>query len=156
MTSSPKSYFDCVTTDYLRVQPGDRATLVVKGIDLLISKAGLGFTHSNWFTDQNFGIGAVTIAVAWQMSGYFLALDLAALRGIPGDSREAVKIDGTGFFGIYRYIMFPIAMPAFAVVLLWQFTSIWNDDLLGVVLSNSSLSPVTVAVTNLADSYFVE
>ncbi|HLZ09443.1 MAG TPA: carbohydrate ABC transporter permease [Chloroflexota bacterium] len=77
--------------------------------------------------------------------------------GIPSELLDAAKIDGTGFFGIYRFIMFPIAMPAFAVALLWQFTSIWNDYLLGVVvLSNPSLSPVTVAVTNLAGSYFVQ
>lgn len=77
--------------------------------------------------------------------------------GVPNEILDASKIDGAGFFGIYRWIMFPIAMPAFAVALLWQFTSIWNDYLLGVVvLSNPSLSPVTVAVTNLAGSYFVE
>jgi glucose/mannose transport system permease protein len=77
--------------------------------------------------------------------------------GIPTELLDASKIDGAGFFGIYRWIMFPIAMPAFAVALLWQFTSIWNDFLLGVVvLSNPNLSPVTVAVNNLAGSYFVE
>ena len=77
--------------------------------------------------------------------------------GIPNELLDAAKIDGAGFFGIYRSIMFPIAMPAFAVALLWQFTSIWNDFLLGVVvLSNPNLSPVTVAVTNLAGSYFVQ
>ena len=77
--------------------------------------------------------------------------------GIPTELLDAAKIDGAGFFGIYRWIMLPIAMPAFAVALLWQFTSIWNDFLLGVVvLSNPNLSPVTVAVNNLAGSYFVE
>lgn len=77
--------------------------------------------------------------------------------GVPSELVDAAKIDGAGFFGIYRYIMLPIALPAFAVVIIWQFTSVWNDFLLGLlILNNPSLAPVTVAVQNLAGSYFVE
>ncbi|BCX03970.1 MAG: ABC transporter permease [Candidatus Roseilinea sp.] len=76
---------------------------------------------------------------------------------VPDDLVDAGKIDGCGFFGIYRHILLPIAAPAFAVVLLWQFTSIWNDFIIGlVVLSNPRLAPVTVAVQNLAGSFTTE
>ena len=78
-------------------------------------------------------------------------------QGIPDELVDAGKIDGCGFFGIYRYILLPIAAPAFAVVLLWQFTSIWNDFIIGlVVLSNPTLAPVTVAVQNLTGSFTTE
>jgi glucose/mannose transport system permease protein len=77
--------------------------------------------------------------------------------GIPNELIDAAKMDGCGFFGIYRYILLPISMPAFAVVLLWQFTSIWNDYLIGlVVLSNPSRAPINVAVVNIAGSWSVE
>jgi glucose/mannose transport system permease protein len=77
--------------------------------------------------------------------------------GIPNELLDAGKIDGCGFFGLYRYILLPISMPAFAVVLLWQFTTIWNDYLIGlVVLSNPVLAPVNVAVKNVAGSYSVD
>ncbi len=77
--------------------------------------------------------------------------------GIPNELLDSAKIDGCGFFGIYRWILLPISFPAFAVVLLWQFTTIWNDFLIGVVvLSNPNLAPVNVAVQNLAGSYTVE
>lgn len=77
--------------------------------------------------------------------------------GVPTELVDAAKIDGAGFFGIYRWIMLPIAMPAFAVVIIWQFTTIWNDFLLGLlILNNPRLAPVTVAVQNLAGSYYVE
>ena len=76
---------------------------------------------------------------------------------IPNELMDAGKIDGCGFFGLYRWILLPISMPAFAVVLLWQFTSIWNDYLIGlVVLSNPILAPVNVAVKNVAGSYSVD
>ncbi|HJO06583.1 MAG TPA: carbohydrate ABC transporter permease [Chloroflexota bacterium] len=81
--------------------------------------------------------------------GYFVS--------VPTDLVEAARIDGAGFFGVYRYIMFPIAAPAFAVVLIWQFTQVWNDFLLAlIILSNPKDAPVMVAVNNVANSYFVE
>jgi glucose/mannose transport system permease protein len=77
--------------------------------------------------------------------------------GVPTELVDAAKIDGAGFFGIYRWVMLQIALPAFAVVIIWQFTSIWNDFLLGlIVLNNPEFAPVTVAVQNLAGSYFVQ
>jgi glucose/mannose transport system permease protein len=77
--------------------------------------------------------------------------------GIPNELLDAGKIDGCGFFGIYRHVLLPISMPAFAVVLLWQFTSIWNDFLIGlVVLSSPRLAPINVAVQNIAGSWSVE
>jgi len=77
--------------------------------------------------------------------------------GVPNELLDAGKIDGCGFFGIFRYILLPISMPAFGVVLLWQFTNIWNDYLIGlVVLSNPSMSPVNVAVKNVAGSWATE
>ncbi len=77
--------------------------------------------------------------------------------GVPNELVDASKIDGCGFFGIYRWILLPISMPAFAVVLLWQFTSIWTDYLIGlVVLSSPRMAPVNVAVQNITGSFTTE
>ena len=76
---------------------------------------------------------------------------------VPRDLLDAGRIDGAGFFGLYWWIMLPIAAPGFAVALIWQFTNIWNDFLLGVVvLSNPRLAPITVAIVNITGSYAVE
>ncbi len=76
---------------------------------------------------------------------------------VPDQIMEAARIDGCGFFGVYRRVMLPIALPAFAVAGIWQFTTIWNEFIMGVVvLSNPSLAPVMVAVNNLAGSFFVQ
>jgi glucose/mannose transport system permease protein len=77
--------------------------------------------------------------------------------GIPDELLDAATIDGCGFFRIFRWLMVPVAPPVIAVVLLWQFTTIWNDYILAVVVLNSPrVAPVTVAVQNLAGSYSVE
>ena len=76
---------------------------------------------------------------------------------IPNELVEASKIDGAGILGIYRHILFPISMPGFVVVMIWQFTSIWNDFLFGVIVtSRPSVQPITVALNNMAGSYIVE
>ena len=77
--------------------------------------------------------------------------------GIPTELLEASKIDGAGILGIYRHIMFPISMPGFVVVMIWQFQSIWNDFLFGVIVtSRPNVQPITVALNNMAGSYIVE
>jgi glucose/mannose transport system permease protein len=94
------------------------------------------------FVHVIFGIPISTL----MFRGYF--------AGIPNELIDAAKIDGCGFFSIYRWILLPISFPAFAVVLIWQFTSIWNDYLIGlIVVSNPRLAPVNVAVKNLAGTY---
>jgi glucose/mannose transport system permease protein len=48
-------------------------------------------------------------------------------------------------------------MPGFVVVMIWQFTSIWNDFLFGVIVtSRPAVQPITVALNNMAGSYIVE
>ena len=59
--------------------------------------------------------------------------------------------------GIYRHILFPISIPGFVVVMISQFTSIWNDFLFGVIVtSRPAVQPITVALNNMAGSYIVE
>ena len=76
---------------------------------------------------------------------------------VPTELVEAAGIDGAGILGIYRHIMFPISLPGFVVVMIWQFQSVWNDFLFGVIItSRPSVQPITVALNNLAGSYIVE
>jgi glucose/mannose transport system permease protein len=76
---------------------------------------------------------------------------------IPSELVEAAKIDGAGILNIYRWVMFPLSLPGFVVVAIWQFTSIWNDFLFGVIVtSRPSVQPITVALNNMAGSYIVE
>ena len=76
---------------------------------------------------------------------------------VPTELVEAARIDGANILGIYRYILFPISLPGFIVVMIWQFTSIWNEFLFAIVLtSNPKVQPITVALNNLAGSYSVQ
>jgi len=75
---------------------------------------------------------------------------------VPTEMVEASKIDGANFLGIYRWIIFPLFTPGFAVAMIWQFNSIWNDFLFDLIITpNPASQPITVALNNLAGSYIV-
>jgi glucose/mannose transport system permease protein len=70
--------------------------------------------------------------------------------GISDELIEAAKVDGAGMLRTFFYVALPIAPPAFAVAMIWQFTSAWNDFLFGVLLTTAGNNPVTVALNNIA------
>jgi len=74
---------------------------------------------------------------------------------IPNELLEASRIDGADLFKSYWFILLPLSMPSFVVVLIWQFTSAWNDFLFAVVLTNPSSWPITVALNNMAGSQII-
>jgi len=72
--------------------------------------------------------------------------------GIPTELVRAAKLDGAGFFAIFRHVFIPLSTPIFVVTIIWQFTQIWNDFLFGVVYSGSGTQPITVALNNLVNT----
>jgi glucose/mannose transport system permease protein len=111
------------------------------GINLLFDKLGLGFLKWGWFTDPtilyihpdsgfgvflgHIGLGglaspyigislamiSVVLAATWQMSGYVMAMYLAALRSIPVEMREAARVDGASEMQVYRRVIMPMIRP---------------------------------------------
>ena len=71
---------------------------------------------------------------------------------IPDELVKAARIDGAGFFRIFRRIILPLSAPIIAVTVIWQFTQVWNDFLFGVVFSSGERQPITVALNNLVNT----
>ncbi|HEV8652961.1 MAG TPA: carbohydrate ABC transporter permease [Actinomycetes bacterium] len=74
---------------------------------------------------------------------------------IPNELTEAARVDGAGLLRTYRSVILPNSAPAFAVTLIWQFTSMWNDFLFAVFLTGPSSWPTTVRLNNIAGSMVV-
>jgi ABC-type glycerol-3-phosphate transport system permease component len=58
---------------------------------------------------------------------------------------DAAKIDGCGYFGIFRRILLPLAKPALATVAIFSFLANWND-FLGPLIYLSSQDNYTLAL----------
>jgi glucose/mannose transport system permease protein len=70
---------------------------------------------------------------------------------VPTEMLEAGAIDGAGFFGLYFRIVFPLSLPGFVVVIIWQFTQIWNELLFALTLTaGTGADPITVKLAELA------
>ncbi len=69
---------------------------------------------------------------------------------IPDDLIRAARIDGAGFWRIFFKIVVPLSPPILIVTVIWQFTSIWNEYLFGVVFTGGRQQPITTALVSLA------
>ncbi len=69
---------------------------------------------------------------------------------IPDEMLEAAAIDGAGFWEIYTQIVFPLSVSGFVVVIIWQFTQIWNEFLFAVTMTTGASEPITVGLAQLA------
>jgi glucose/mannose transport system permease protein len=75
---------------------------------------------------------------------------------IPDELIEAGQIDGANFFTLYTQVVFPLSLPGFVVVIIWQFTQIWNEYLFAVTLADPLTQPITVALSQLAGGQAID
>lgn len=76
----------------------------------------------------------------------FLMLFSSFYSGLPKELEEAATIDGSGFMKTYSSIMFPLAKPIMATVVIMQFIWTWNSFLLPLVVTLSRPEMRTLAV----------
>jgi multiple sugar transport system permease protein len=68
-------------------------------------------------------------------------------KSIPTELDEAARVDGAGWFTIYRRILAPLAGPAFATVAILTFLPVWNAYLWPLmVVQQESRRPVMVGM----------
>jgi multiple sugar transport system permease protein len=73
---------------------------------------------------------------------------------IPQSLSEAARIDGASEFFIYSRIILPLAKPALATVILFQFIYCWNDYLGPLVyISNQNSYPLSLGLAQILGDY---
>jgi raffinose/stachyose/melibiose transport system permease protein len=74
---------------------------------------GLGSWAQSWLADTHLAIFSVSYIEIWRWTGFCMVIILAGLQAIPKDIYEAADIDGVNTFQRFRYITFPLVLPAF-------------------------------------------
>ena len=69
---------------------------------------------------------------------------------IPDDLIKAARIDGAGFWRIFRKIVLPLSPPILIVTVIWQCTNIGNEFLFAVIFSSGTHQPITAALIALS------
>jgi glucose/mannose transport system permease protein len=67
----------------------------------------------------------------------------------PDELLQAARLDGAGFWRLLWRVVLPLSRPIFVVVLILQFTTIWNEYLFGLVFGPEDARPVTAALAQL-------
>ncbi len=102
---------------------------------LLAAKTGLVNTY--W---------SVLIPVLAHPFGVYLARVFSA-GYVPGEAIEAARMDGAGELRIFWSIGLRMLMPGFVTIFLFQFTAIWNNFFLPLVmLSDQRLFPLSLGL----------
>jgi multiple sugar transport system permease protein len=80
-------------------------------------------------------------------NGFSVFLFAQYFSTIPTAIDEAARIDGAGWFTIYRKIAVPLSGPAFATVAILTFLPAWNQYLWpSMVVQDENLRPVMVGM----------
>ncbi|MCC3374275.1 carbohydrate ABC transporter permease [Cohnella sp. REN36] len=99
----------------------------------------------------------------WGMLFFYVAIAipfcLFLLRNfmttIPYEMIEAAQMDGFRSFGIFSNIVAPLLVPPVSVLMLFQFTWIWNDLIFGMTLSRSeTVRPVMAGLSTMQGMFF--
>jgi multiple sugar transport system permease protein len=103
-----------------------------------------------WLTDPNayfLGIPlamiAVIIAYIWQDFGYNLVIFIAALQGIPGEIRDAARVDGANAWHEFWQITLPLLKPTLLFVCVLTMLSSFQVFVIFQVMTNGGPSNQT-------------
>jgi multiple sugar transport system permease protein len=81
-------------------------------------------------------------------NAFSIYLFYSYFQSIPTSLDEAARVDGAGWFRIYRYVVMPLAGPAIATVAILTFLPAWNSYLWPLmVVQTEHLRPVMVGIS---------
>ena len=83
----------------------------------------LHLVHSpiDWLDDPHLAFWTILIANIWLGVPFFTLLLYSALQDVPGDVKEAARIDGASPWQTLRLVIFPIILPVIEVTVLLGF-----------------------------------
>lgn len=76
--------------------------------------------------------------------------------GVPVELFKAARVDGAGFWAMFRHVFLPMSVPIIVVALIIQITGTWNDFILGLIFAGADNMPITVLLNNVVNSQFGE
>jgi raffinose/stachyose/melibiose transport system permease protein len=79
----------------------------------LLRAVGLGGLAQSWLVDTNLAIFSVCAIEIWKWSGFTMVILLSGMQTIGRDYYEAAEIDGADGATKFKYITFPLLLPAF-------------------------------------------
>jgi len=84
------------------------------------------------------GLHDTHAALVMSYVAFSLPVSIFILRGffesVPRELEEAARIDGCSAAGVFWFVCLPLARPALAVVLIFNFVTLWNEFIFSLTL----------------------
>lgn len=122
-----KTRLSKITLIYLLIGQTISAAMIVFPIVMILRSMGLNDSH--WGLILTYVAGGIPFAT-FVMQGFMI--------GIPNEIYEAARIDRAGEIRLFCNIAIPLAKPALATVLLYQFMWVWNEFPLAFTLISTT------------------
>lgn len=81
------------------------------------------FAGLRWTSSHNLALVAIIIFAVWKLSGFYIVIFSAGLRGIPTMYTEAARVDGASNIQVFWLMTFPLLMPITLFVVLTSFVT---------------------------------
>ncbi|MEF3308936.1 sugar ABC transporter permease [Paenibacillus sp. GYB004] len=91
-------------------------------INQVLRTVGLESWALGWLGEENFAFLAILVTNAWQWTGFYIVLVLAAIFAIPKEMQEAGEIDGAVGWRKACYLTIPLIRPVILVIMLLSIT----------------------------------
>ncbi|MBN2449864.1 MAG: carbohydrate ABC transporter permease [Lentisphaeria bacterium] len=116
-------------------------------LNRLLGSAGLGLKGTLW-------------ALIGPYAGFALPVTILILRGafeaIPRDLLDAARMDGCGHWGTFRHVALPLARPAIATVVIFNFLSMWNEFAFALTLLDPRNPTLPIAIARFKGEHDIE
>ncbi|HEY8456347.1 MAG TPA: carbohydrate ABC transporter permease [Actinopolymorphaceae bacterium] len=87
-------------------------------------------------------------------SAFFIFLLRQFFLTLPRELFEAARVDGCGYFGLFRRIALPLCKPALIVVFIFEFRESWTDLIKPLIyLQDSALFTLPRGLKTILDSF---
>lgn len=107
----------------------------------LLVQLGLPGWQRDWLANDFLTFKLIWIVQAWQHLGFPIIIYLAGLQNIPTELREAARIDGANGWQVFRVIVFPLLAPAFTIVTVTTFISMFRAFEIPFILGGPGGAP---------------
>lgn len=115
----------------------------------------LGLGRFAWLTSTDYALGSVLAVTVWQVAPFVMLVILAALQSVPGEVREAAKIDGADGLSTFRAVTLPHIRPSIQLAaLLVAVWSIRRYDIIYLLTGGGPLGSTSTLVVKIRQVAF--
>ena len=117
--------------------------------------AALGLGRQLWLTSTALALPSLLAVTVWQVAPFVMLVMLAALQSVPGEIREAARIDGADALNVFRTATLPHIVPALQLVaLLVAVWSIRRFDIIYLLTGGGPVGSTSTLVVRIRQTAF--